>query len=70
MEWGKTIMDDWCLTCGGLIAETGKAYHYAGKFCQCYEPPRIRKRVRASEQKDYCPYVDAMDNKPKEDNDD
>lgn len=27
-----------CQTCGGLIAEPGKAYGYAGPYCHCVHP--------------------------------
>lgn len=29
-----------CPKCSGLVAEPGKAYGYAGKFCHCGSPQR------------------------------
>lgn len=39
-------MSDHCLTCGGLIAEEGKAYGYAGKFCYCEVPPKTQRPAK------------------------
>ena len=30
-----------CMTCGGLIAEPGKVYGWAGKWCHCIRPEKV-----------------------------
>lgn len=61
-----------CSKCGGLIAEPGKFYGYAGKFCLCIIPSPIQTttiisdKVEISQQKKIASIYDAIHNLSRE----